>query len=206
MQKNTGGSLSPLTLSSPSLASSHPPAAGGIAGSLAPLSHHFTAAACERLGVAAPPEWLNSLAQTAVSGASMFGMLSCVARFRPRRRRRRSSKEPPRAQSGASSAAATTGGAAAAPCGPHGFGVHEAPLSPPGHKRYASTGSEAAADRESSPSAVQHRRRATDCNAEPRGLLEPTGSGTTCARAIEINFDDDGTEYDADGEYGLREA
>jgi len=65
-------------------------------GSLAPRSHDFTAAACAQLGVAAPPEWLNALAQTAASGASMFGMMHVppAALQKPPARRR---SQPPRA-------------------------------------------------------------------------------------------------------------
>lgn len=60
--------------------------AGGIAGSVAPRSHEFTAATCARLGVAAPPEWLNALAQTAASGASAFGMMRSPSSPRPTER------------------------------------------------------------------------------------------------------------------------
>ena len=64
-------SLSPLP---PSPSRILPPLAASRARST-PRSHNFTAAACARLGVAAPPNWLNSLAQTAASSASMFGIM-----------------------------------------------------------------------------------------------------------------------------------
>jgi hypothetical protein len=68
-----------------------------------------------------PPEWLNSLAQTAASGASMFGMMHAFPTAQQQPPRRASLGDRPRA--------------------------YEAPLSPPVHERRASTGSEAAADR-----------------------------------------------------------